>query len=574
MGPTQVFPQTDRRRPPSLTEVVHNATVFRLSVRRLAGGISPVHILLLVAFLEVAINRVAVPLLRPSKGTPPTWHTALDYAGLFLFYFAGTLAAVLIAMRVVESAREASRARDWFATVSLAAATLLAAIPLVIAVPPQLSFALEIAFAIAVIALVLAALGRGRDLGAELGTITLAAPLLLHTVAVLGAKYLWPEGAFDGPGVTVARAGVMALCAAALVSPYVFAPRPFARAVTRPVPVVIAMAIAAIGAVAARTWYPQVAKAAALAFGVELNQTHADPRLALYLLAIATLAWTLASCALAASPARRAIGAGIAFLVLGGYAFRWPNHYLLPLLGLALVSAALRRVRDEELAAMPISTDTPPIGDAAWSAYVASIKSALERSLADVHTLTTRGDGGLASSVIIGDKSGMSVRTRVERIEGSVIALDVILGREIDELRGATLTLWAIPPRALGINPAGPPAAPLFSTKDEAFDERFKVRGNRAVFETLFDDGLRARAAATLDGWLAYWDGEGLRYRVYPGRGAPLDHPMPLSDLALGRPATPERLVAVIELLVEIAARGVKVAPATSPTTLEAVEPS
>ena len=62
-------------------------------MRRLAGGISPVHILLLVAFLEVAINRVAVPLLRPSKGTPPTWHTALDYAGLFLFYFAGTLAA-------------------------------------------------------------------------------------------------------------------------------------------------------------------------------------------------------------------------------------------------------------------------------------------------------------------------------------------------------------------------------------------------------------------------------------------------------------------------------------------------
>src|SRR5690606_5745048 len=81
----QVFRQTDRCRPLSLTEVVHNATVFRLSVRRLAGGISPVHILLLVAFLEVAINRVAVPLLRPSKGTPPTWHTALDYAGLFLF---------------------------------------------------------------------------------------------------------------------------------------------------------------------------------------------------------------------------------------------------------------------------------------------------------------------------------------------------------------------------------------------------------------------------------------------------------------------------------------------------------
>lgn len=538
-------------------------------MRRLAGGISPVHILLLVAFLEVAINRIAVPLLRPVQGTPPTWHTVLDYAGLFLFYFAGTLAAFAIAMRVADGLREASRLRDWIAQIALAAAALLAAIPLLVAAPAQLVFALEIAFAIAVVALAAAALGTGRDLGAQLGVLTLAVPLLLHTVAVLGAKYAWPEGAFDGPGVAVARAGVMALCGAALVSPYVFAPRPFARAVTRPVPVVIAMAIAALGAVAARTWYPQVAKGAALAIGVELNQSHADPRLALYLLAIATLAWTLSSCAFAPSAARRAIGMGIAFLVLGGYGFRWPNHYLLPLLGLALVSGAVRRVREEELAALPITSDTPPIGDAAWSGYIASVKTALERSLADVHTLTTRGDGGLASSIIIGEKDGMTVRTRIERIEGSVIALDVVLGREIDELRGAMVTLWAIPPRALGVNPAGPPAAPLFKTNDEAFDERFKTRGNRAAFEQLFDDGLRARAVATLDGWLAYWDGEGLRYRVYPGRGAPLDHPMPLSDLALGRTASPERLVAVIELLVEIAARGVKLAPPAAPTTLE-----
>jgi hypothetical protein len=76
------------------------------------------------------------------------------------------------------------------------------------------------------------------------------------------------------------------------------------------------------------------------------------------------------------------------------------------------------------------------------------------------------------------------------------------------------------------------------------------------AFNKLLDEGLRARAAATLDGWLAYWESEGLRYRVYPGRGAPLDHPMPLSDLALCRTATADRLVAVIELVIEIAARG------------------
>ena len=132
--------------------------------------------------------------------------------------------------------------------------------------------------------------------------------------------------------------------------------------------------------------------------------------------------------------------------------------------------------------------------------------------------------------------------------------------------------MWAIPPRALGVNPAGPPAAPIFRTGDPPFDERFKTRGSALAFQRLFDEGLRARAVATIDGWMSYWEDESLRYRVYPGRGAPLDHPMPLSDLALGRAAaTADRLVAVVELLVEIAARGVRQNPreaAPEPTEL------
>lgn len=552
-----------------MTQIIYNATFFRLSLRRLAGGIAPIHILLLVAFLEVAINRVAVPMLRPSHGAPPLWHEALDYSGLFLFYFAGTLAAVLIGARVVAGFNEARDSRDWLAHGSLAVASLFAAIPLVIDAPSGLSMALELTFAAAVILLAASAIGRHRDLGAQLGIIGIALPLLLHSVSAFGAKYLWPENAFDGPGITVTRLGVMALCLAALVSPYVFAPRPFARAVTRPMPIVFAMGIAALGAVIARTWYLTVANAASLAIGVEITQAHPDPRLALYLLAIATLAWTLASCAIAVSPARRMIGAGIALVVLGGYGFRWPNHYLLPLLGLAIVVDAVRRVRDEELSQMPIASETPPIADTAWSSYIGAVKAGLERTLSDVHTLTTRGDGGLSSTVIVGTKDGLPVRTRIERIDGSVIALDIVLGREIDELRGATLTLWAIPPRALGINPAGPPAAPLFRAGETAFDERFKMRGSAAAFNRLLDDGLRAGVVATLDGWLAYWEPEALRYRVYPGRGAPLDHPMPLSDLALARAASPDRLIGIVELLVAIAIRGVKVEPSTEPTTLE-----
>jgi hypothetical protein len=535
-----------------------------------------------VALLEVVINRVAIGSrtepgltwlwLLPGQEVP-TWHWLLSTAGLFLFYFSGTLAAILVAVRCIARLRRPSDLREMVSHVALAVAGLTAAVPLVVEANPGMGLPLEITFAVAVIALVVNGFGRDRDLGVQIGLIVIAVPLLVHTVSVFGGRYLWPEGVFDTPGVAIAHAGVLALCVAGLISPYVFAPRPFSRAVTRPIPVVIAMTVAAVGALFARMYYPTVTKAAELAIGVEVTQGARDPRLALYLLAIATLAWTLVSCALAASPARRTIGAGIALVLLGGYAFKWPSHYLLPLLGMSLISDAARRVREEELAALPIAIETPPVADVSWQAYVVAVTNGLKRSLGDVHALTTRGDGGLTSSLIIGDKDGMAVRTRIERIEGSVVALDVTLGREVDELRGATLCMWAIPPRQLGVNPAGPPAAPLFKSGDAAFDQRFRSRGSALAFSKLFDEGLRARAVATLDGWLAYWEPEGVRYRVYPGRGAPLDHPMPLSDLALERPGNPERLVAVVELLVEIATRGVKVEQPAAPTQLEPVEP-
>ena len=529
-------------------------------MRKVLSRVTSLHVLAFAALLELLLDRVIVPMSRPSE--PALWHTALDYIGLFSFYFTGTLAALVIGVRVTQSFTRQRRYAERFATVSLGVAGLLAAIPLVVTAPGALSQKLEIAFLIAVLAHLGATFGRERDLGVQVGLGIVAVPLIIHSASALGAAFLWPDRVFDGPSVDLDRDGVIALCIAALATPYCFAPRPFARAVTRPGPVVFAMVVAAFGAVAARVAYPQVAEAAQRAIGVELNKVQADPKLALYLLAVATLAWTLASCAIATTAPRRNIGMGLLLIVLGGYAFRWPAHYLLPLLGLSLIAEAARGVREEELEAMPLSNETPPIADGAWGSYLAAVTAGLRDTLGDVQSLTTRGEGGLMSSVIVGTANGAPLRVRIERIDGCVLALDVTLGREVDELRGATVMAWAISARALGANPPGPPASPPFRCGDAQFDQRFKLRGSSAAFAKLFDDGLRARAVATLDGWLAFWEPEGLRYRVYPGRGAPLDHPLPLSDLALNRPAPPERLIAVILLLVEIAARGV-VAQAT-----------
>ncbi len=336
----------------------------------------------------------------------------------------------------------------------------------------------------------------------------------------------------------------MALCIAALITPYCFAPRPFAYAVIRPVPFLVAVVTAGAGAILAKVGYAAAARSASLALGVQMTNTQPDRWLAVYLLAVLTLAWTLASCAIAPSEARRGVGAGLALIVLGGYAFKWPHHYLLPLLGVAFIADAARRVRDEELAALPMTVEAPPIGDTIWSTYVGTVAQGLRAHAGRRPHADHARRGGPHVERDRRRCGRAPVRARIERIDGCVLGLDVVLGRDIDEVRAATLTVWAIPARGLGVNLQGPPAAPALFSGDPHFEEWFRRAAARRCFARCSTRAARPRGgdARRLARVL------GARGAALPrlsGRGAPLDHPMPLSDLALGRiPPTAERLVA------------------------------
>jgi hypothetical protein len=167
--------------------------------------------------------------------------------------------------------------------------------------------------------------------------------------------------------------------------------------------------------------------------------------------------------------------------------------------------------------------------------------------------VSVRGEGEHTSTVVVTERRGVPVRLRIERMARAVVVIDIVYGREIDAGRSAT---WSIVSRGGG-HPEPPPAGPLARVDDAPFDERFRARGDLESLKKMLDDGVRAQAAASLDGWLAYWDGQSLRHRVFPGQGAPLDVPIPLSQLAMEKRATPEsaeRLVRIIELCAEIAA--------------------
>jgi hypothetical protein len=290
--------------------------------------------------------------------------------------------------------------------------------------------------------------------------------------------------------------------------------------------------------------------------GIDLGPGVSENQMGLYLLALATMVWTIASCALADTAPRRQVALGLVLIALGGYGYTWPLQYLLAVVGLVVMAEAAPALREAEAGVM--LARTPVIDDGVWQTYVTALASGLRRGDAAVSALTVRGDHDLTTSILVTERAGLPVKLRIERLDGAVVCLDVICGREVDERQSATFTVAARPDRlmAAGTHPEPPPSGAATRSGDEAFDQRFRLRGDGEQLLRVIDDGARARFAATIDGWVAWWDGRSLRYRVYPGAGAPIDHPIPISDLALRRAGQADRLVAVVELLAAVAATG------------------
>lgn len=534
-------------------------------------------ILLGVMVVELALNRLAVPALRPATETPEQWHRSLDHLALFTFHFASALSVGVVALllwRAVNDERYSKPIRGLLAV----SGTVFSGVALysVIRSPTiATQFTMQSVFSLTVVIVIISQLRLTGDPWVKLGVIVLATPILLQYYAPFVLHLfdhadlsLYPNIPNKDLPARMREWGQHVVVLAALVSPYLFAPRPIRLSVPRPAPLVIAAFVGLIAGIILREQREVGMELAMLGLGFDIGPPGAPRTIeALYLLALTSVTWTLVSCLIADSPSRRRIGVGIGLIVIGGYAYEWPLQYLVAMIGLLVIADASDDVAEEEssLAAAERAFHLPPISSETWRAFVDTALAALREWEDDgakgAQTIASDKGQGIVETHIVAQKRGVAVQIMITRAHDAVHMIDVLCGRRPPENQEPDWTLHARSDRvlAIGSHPEPPPTtASAVKIHDAPFDRRFRVRDRDKFTDQLFDDGLRVRATVVVDGWLAYWKGSTLYYRVFPGRGAPLDTPIPISELAMrGADAPPsvEKLLGLLNLLTEIAER-------------------
>lgn len=537
------------------------------------------HVLLAVAAVELAVYRLAIPALGPSDGEPPPiWHAVLSYVGLFLFYFATALGVAVMLRQLILFARGEHPYGRWIAVALVVTGAGLAAYAAkaMLAVPSEDdTLMLELFFTASLFVVVAGQLRPGGDMAAKIGLLFLAAPLLVHFYRDAAVRWVFgPEALWEGVADRVDAYGQWSMVLAALMSPYCFAPRPFTESAGRLAPLAIGAFVGLVGALVMRQSYEVGYLLAKRGLGVDLGAGAPSSQIALYLIALGSITWTFVSCVMSPAPGRRRIGIGLGLVVASGYAFAWPLQYVVGLVGFLTISDGAREVSEQERAARRFAAArfrAPPIRPEAWHTYVSGLVSALRgrgyhASTVSVADREEAGQeepaGGLSRThVLVLEAAPCPIRLVIERLEGSIRVMEIVCGRDPRELGEPGWTMAARSERRLaGGHHPPPPAirAPQHRTGDGEFDRRFRLRDAGSHSDRLLDDGLRARAVALLDGWLAYWPGAALVYQLCPGQGTPLDTPIPITQLAFGGggPASADRMVTTLELLAAIAARG------------------
>lgn len=536
------------------------------------------HLLLLVAVCEFSVYRLVAPALKPTKHIP-LWHTALEGFGLFLSYFAALLAAGLVCRmlwRMVTEGSPYNAPVRWLLFFSAGMTAALATYSMFADATDDTSMLLRIYLLIMLVSLLAGLVSglrsRRYSWRGVAGIALMVLPLLLALAPFLMLVLGQQDTRYSDFEPRMNELSFEALVVAGIAMPLCFAPRPILRSLTSTGPLTISLVVSLMGALILRQHFEVGWRLAERGLSLDLGPGIPADVIALAVVALGAVAWTLATCYMAPSRARGEIGIGISLVIMGGLiiAGGFPARYLLTVAGLLVLGDATTRVREQEqhlgdgasagFAAPPISAD-------AWQRYVHTLVAHLRgdsSNNADGSAVTVGGEAELVTTHVVTMRDEVQVRVSVWLRNGSITGIDVSCGtvsRFLAEMPEPGWTMYARPERTVGQHAhPHPPSCPrpAHTTGDASFDRRFAVRGSAAATDELMNDQLRSRATSLLDGWIAFWPEHGLLYRVHPGRGAPLDHPIPITELAFrGEDAdlNVDRLVGIIDLLAAIAAR-------------------
>ncbi|MSP63930.1 MAG: hypothetical protein EXR72_27025 [Myxococcales bacterium] len=443
-------------------------------------------VLCIAVLLELLTRRLLGRLLHIDLLAPPGWlRDSADFVGLFFFHVASLLGAALAVLglahllifpSVIPRGAKAAVGALAIAFMPLLGVAVWRPLPSVFALYLEASFT-------ALILLIM--LGGWLSPGkprVKLGLFVLALPLALHFAWSL----MGHQGASSSERARfVFWLGEVATVAAGLAAPPCFLPhRPRLRVAL----LGAFAAMAAAGVLAWRSW-DIASRLVAYGFGLELPMGALG--MALYVVALG--AWTLTVLALLLEPgAARLRGYGVLLIGLSGFRHDLPFQIAALMVGFLAVVESL--------------------GREAPQATVAMFRALAQRMAVAL---------GAAHIEVGGAEGYETARMRVTQGEES---LEVALGRQAGAIAHAEVVIGhapseEAPPMSLGRRGTprlGRTRGDEVATGDLAFDEAFRIFDSRHLTERdrVLDDDLRPRLIAELDGWLAVWPGEGVRYRT------------------------------------------------------------
>ena len=384
--------------------------------------------LVVVAFLELALNRVANRLFLPQSSSIDSAlsQTArvLGASGSLLFYITGVLGLMVMLAAVAGLLRRGElfpRAmRLLVGIVALVFFLLTAGAVGLGALPARFFLQLELCFGFLAAIVALSALAGATQARVRLGVFLCALPGVLQAIALVGERAGWLSGA--GTVSTVARAGELSLLVACLAAPVLLSPRP---ARERPWRRALAAAVALTAALVVGLGVRYDLIQASLLYGLRLELPRLGSPLGVAYVA-AFFCWTYATVQLLVDKGGlRLAGYGLVLLAIAGYQAGSPVELELAFVGLLAVAVG-------ELRAAPHANLTGArVAAAAWRAYVARLATASGDGTAPDDARSDAvivEEGELEVTRISAHRRQLPVSMRLLRRRGVLVELEAIVG--------------------------------------------------------------------------------------------------------------------------------------------------